>query len=37
MIKGLNTALVVCAALASSVSLAEEMPDPEQRCIEAML
>lgn len=37
MIKGLNTALMVCAALASSVSLAEEMPDPKQKRIEAML
>lgn len=37
MMRSINTALMFCAALASSVSFAEASSDPEQRRIEAML
>ncbi len=37
MKRSINTALMICAALASSVSFAEESSDPHQKKIEAML
>ncbi|WP_061324604.1 carboxymuconolactone decarboxylase family protein [Serratia rubidaea] len=37
MMKSFNTALVMCMALASSVSLAEEPSDPNQRKLEALM
>lgn len=37
MIKGINNALILCAALASCVTLADELPDPEQRRVKEML